>query len=88
LKGVQNDGGAFMISPGDIDPPGDSRWTIDQVLGTDYMWYPVVGNHEEETSSDMDYLRDYNYDANGTGVEPDIVNTGPSGCPETTYSFD
>jgi hypothetical protein len=28
--------GVFMISPGDIDPPGDSRWTIDQVLGTDY----------------------------------------------------
>jgi hypothetical protein len=88
LKGVQSDGGVFMISPGDIDPPGDSRWTIDQVFGTDYMWYPVVGNHEEETSSDMDYLRNYDYDANGAGVEPNIVNTGPSGCPETTYSFD
>ena len=80
--------GAFMISPGDIDPPGDSRWTIDKVLGTDYMWYPVVGNHEASTSSDMQYLRDYNYDSNGSGVEPDIVKTGPSGCPETTYSFD
>jgi hypothetical protein len=80
--------GVFMLSPGDIDPPEDSRWTIDQVLGTDYMWYPVVGNHEEETSADMAYLRAYDYDANGAGVEPDLVNTGPSGCPETTYSFD
>ncbi|RUA17493.1 MAG: hypothetical protein DSY55_02085, partial [Clostridia bacterium] len=80
--------GAFMVSPGDIDAPVDSRWTIDHVLGADYMWYPVVGNHEEETSSDIEYLRNYDYDANGAGVEPDIFNYGPSGCPETTYSFD
>jgi hypothetical protein len=71
--------GAFMVSPGDIDPPLGARWTITQTLGTDYPWYPVVGNHEEETASDMIYLRGYDY---GT------VNPGPSGCPETTYSFD
>ena len=71
--------GAFMVSPGDIDPPVGVRWTITQTLGTDYPWYPVVGNHEEETASDMIYLRGYGYGA---------VNPGPSGCPETTYSFD
>ena len=64
-------------------------------MGTDYLWYPVVGNHElpgdgseAYLGANMDYLRAYNYDANGTGVPPDIVNTGPTGCPETTYSFD
>ena len=84
-----------MISPGDIDPPAASKWTIQQVLGMNYMWYPVVGNHElpgngseVHYGSNMEWLRMYNYDANGSGMQPDIVNTGPSGCPETTYSFD
>ncbi|MFC1924085.1 metallophosphoesterase [Chloroflexota bacterium] len=81
-------GGDFMISPGDIDPPDGVFWTIEQVMGTDYMWYPVVGNHEEETPEDMEWLRSYDYDQNGTGVPPDIVNTGPSGSTETNYSFD
>ena len=84
-----------MISPGDIDPPKASKWTIEQVLGMNYIWYPVVGNHELPGKgseiyygSNMEWLREYNYDANGSGTHPDIVNTGPSGCPETTYSFD
>lgn len=78
--------GEFMISPGDIDPVADQRWTIDQVLGTAYIWYPVVGNHElpgdgyeNNLGDNMAYLRAYDY---GT------VNPGPSGCRETTYSFD
>jgi len=79
--------GAFMISPGDIDPPQNVRWTIDQYLGEGYLWYPVVGNHEAETLSDMEYLRNYNYDANGA-AEPNIVNTGPPNGVETTFSFD
>jgi hypothetical protein len=79
--------GDFMISPGDIDPPADVNWTIRQYIGQDYMWYPAVGNHEEETSSDMQWLRAYDYDANGA-EPPNIVNTGPANCAETTYSFD
>jgi hypothetical protein len=77
----------FMVSPGDIDPPADCRWTIDQIFGTDFLWFPVVGNHEEETASDMAYLRSYVLDPNGA-AEPNIVRTGPTGCVETTYSFD
>jgi hypothetical protein len=77
-----------MVSPGDIDPPDNVNWTIEQVLGTAYLWYPVVGNHEEETASDMVWLRAYDYDQNGAGSPPDIVNVGPAACPETTYSFD
>ncbi|MFC1889149.1 DNRLRE domain-containing protein [Thermodesulfobacteriota bacterium] len=76
---------SFMISPGDIDPPDDVKWTIEQYIGPDYIWYPVVGNHETETPSDMDWLRTYN--ANGDAL-PYIVNIGPPGCEETTFSFD
>ena len=43
--------GAFMISPGDIDPPGAVREVISEVLGDDFPWYPVVGNHELEADS-------------------------------------
>ncbi len=79
--------GAFMISPGDIDPPAGVQWTIKQYLGENYLWYPVVGNHEAETSEDMEWLRTYDYDPNG-GTPPNVVNVGPAACEETTYSFD
>jgi hypothetical protein len=79
-------GGAFLVTPGDMDPVPDTHWTITQTLGVAYTWYPVVGNHEppgqgNESSSgaNMRYLRDYDYGA---------VNPGPTGCPTTTYSFD
>lgn len=77
--------GAFMISPGDIDPPDNVKWTIEQHIGVDYLWYPVVGNHEEETASDMTWLRAYNPVSNPL---PHIVSMGPPNCEETTYSFD
>jgi len=77
--------GAFMISPGDIDPPSGVAWTIGQYVGSDYVWYPGVGNHEAETQEDMDWLRAYN--AGGNSL-PHIVNIGPEGTEETTYSFD
>jgi len=96
VEAIQDKGaGAFLVSPGDIDPPGDSKWTIEQVLGMNYIWYPAVGNHElpgkgseDYYGSNIEWLRAYNYDANGIGTPPDIVNIGPSGCPETTYSLD
>ncbi|MFC2088652.1 metallophosphoesterase [Calditrichota bacterium] len=77
--------GAFMISPGDIDPPDQVEWTIKTYIGSNYLWYPVVGNHEAETPSDMTWLRNYNLNGN---TLPNIVNIGPTGCEETTYSFD
>jgi len=87
--------GVFMFVPGDLDPTVNTEWTISNVLGASYLWYPVVGNHElpgqgTEASygANMAWLRSYDYDANGLGNPPDIVNTGPSGCPETTFSFD
>ena len=77
--------GNFMTSPGDIDPPWSTYETIQKYIAPDYTWYPIAGNHETETASDMSWLRDYN--ENGNTV-PNVVNVGPSGCTETTYSFD
>ena len=77
--------GDFMIIPGDYDPPPDVQYTIDKYLGDSYLWYPAVGNHEAETPSDMEWTRNYN--AGGDSL-PYIVNIGPAGCEETTYSFD
>jgi hypothetical protein len=77
--------GAFLISPGDVDPPSAVRKVISNIFGEDYPWYPVVGNHDIESPTFMKYLRKYNH---GGKSLPNIVNSGPSGCIETTYSFD
>ncbi len=102
--------GVFMLVPGDLDPTLNTEWTITDVLGASYLWYPVVGNHElpyeggevggyyvdypggqrhtDAAGVNMDWLRNYDYDPNGTGIPPDIVNVGPSSCVTTTFSFD
>ncbi len=77
--------GDFMISTGDIDPPGEVYSDIQIYVGSNYLWYPVVGNHEAETAYGMNWLRSYN--AGGNSL-PCLVNTGPPGGEETTYSFD
>lgn len=78
--------GDFMISLGDVIPAAGTRWTIDQVLGENYLWYPIPGNHDFGRE-DIAFLQAYNYDPNGT-AEPNLVNAGPASCPHTTYSFD
>jgi len=75
--------GAFMISPGDVDPPQYVNETIKKTLGQDYPWYPAVGNHEAETPEDMAWLREWAI----KGI-PNLVRTGPENGRETTYSFD
>lgn len=77
--------GDFMISPGDIDPPEQVLNTLHTYVSEDYIWYPVIGNHEAETLNDMSWLRTFN--ENGTKL-PAIVNSGPLGGKETTYSFE
>ncbi len=76
--------GSFMISPGDldVDPPSAVRAMVDEVLGEDYPWYPVLGNHDPESPSTMRYLRDFSM------TLPNVVNRGPQGCEATTFSFD
>lgn len=79
--------GSFMVSTGDVLPAEETRWTIDQVLGEDYLWFPLPGNHDFDNLADIRYLQNYDYDPNGE-AEPNIVNWGPESCPYTTYSFD
>jgi len=74
--------GAFMISPGDFDPPAQVRATLDRYLGTNYLWYPVVGNHEIGTPADMAWVLQW-----GRNI-PHLVRRGPPGAEFTTYSFD
>jgi hypothetical protein len=77
--------GAFMVSPGDVDPPWANRELIDRVLGKDYLWYAALGNHELEDTAYVEWLRRYN---RGGDTLPGVVRKGPPGCEETTYSFD
>ena len=77
--------GDFMIVPGDLDPPDRVRLALDQVLGEEYVMYPVVGNHELDAPEHMPYLRSYNADGDKL---PGLVRTGPPGAVETCYSFD
>lgn len=78
--------GDFMVSIGDIIPAAGTDWTIDQVLGEDYLWYPMPGNHDFG-KAELSFLQSYDYDPNGA-AEPNIVSQGPASCPQTTYSFD
>jgi hypothetical protein len=75
--------GAFMVTPGDFDPPAPVRATLDQYVGTNYLWYPVVGNHEIETPEHMAWVKAWA----DRGI-PHLVRQGPPGAELTTYSFD
>jgi hypothetical protein len=85
LEAVRRAGGpgAFVLTPGDTDPPSTTRGQLDQVFGRDCPWYPVVGNHETGTAAHMTYLRQY-FRTHLQGK----VNPGPAGAEETCYSFD
>jgi len=75
--------GDFMISPGDVDPLPPIRATLDRFFGTNYVWYPVIGNHEAETPEDLAWLRAW-----AQGPIPGLVRQGPASCKATAYSFE
>lgn len=75
--------GAFMVIPGDFDPPERTRATLDRFFGTNYPCYAVAGNHEAETEADMIWLRQWA--RNGI---PGLVRSGPPGAETTMYSFE
>jgi hypothetical protein len=78
--------GAFLLSPGDIDPPAAVRGAIDGALGADLPWFPVIGNHEAETADDMAYLRSYSLPNGAADISS--FSYGPEGAANTMYSFD
>jgi hypothetical protein len=74
-----------MISPGDVEPIAASRELISQILGEEYIWYPVMGNHDLEAEVDLVSLRSMNA---GGNTLPGVVRIGPPGSEATTYSFE
>ncbi|MHC4562937.1 MAG: metallophosphoesterase [Planctomycetota bacterium] len=83
--------GMFHITVGDFDDRAwENRAVIDSNFGADAVWYPIIGNHEEEDGVEMEWLRN-EYD-NGNGVRTplsDLTNdNGPTGTRRTTYSWD
>ena len=75
----------FIIVVGDMDPVNDLDNMIKKYIGENFIWYPVMGNHElpnqgneEEEGNNLRYLRDFVLSN---------VNSGPKECSNTTYSF-
>ncbi|MFC1502092.1 metallophosphoesterase family protein [bacterium] len=90
-KAIAELGGCdFMICPGDLGPVWGVDYSIRQVFGDDFVWYPVVGNHDKPFSAggesypgeNLDWIRAHNV------TLPYIVNWGPVNSEKTTYSFD
>jgi hypothetical protein len=75
--------GVFMIVSGDMSPfPWNVDAAIDEEFGSDFDWYPIIGNHELDDPSYVDWVR------NEYSNLQYIVNSGPADCETTTYSFD
>ena len=75
-----------MVITGDFPYVSQTQASIDTVLGSGFLWYPVIGNHEiadDSTLSNFNYIRD-------TIVPslPYIVDYGPTGSTNTSYSWD
>jgi len=75
--------GAFLLSPGDFDPPSAVRAIIDRYLGPKFPWYVVVGNHEVENAAVMPWVRQWL-----ASEIPGLVRRGAPGTALTLYSFD
>jgi len=75
--------GAFLISPGDFDPPSAVRAVIDQYLSPKFLWYVVVGNHEVENAAVMPWVRQWL-----ASDIPHLVRRGAPGTQLSLYSFD
>ena len=70
----------FMVITGDFPNLSETQEIIDDELGTGFLWYPVIGNHEiSDNISNFNAIRD-------TIVPslPYIVNHGPTGSVNTT----
>jgi hypothetical protein len=75
---------AFMVITGDFPYVSQTEASIDTVLGSGFLWYPVVGNHEiSDDINNFNYIRDAIVPS-----LPYIVNYGPTGSTNTSYSWD
>lgn len=71
----------FLVACGDIDPVASNMAIYNDTLAYPNLpsYYPVVGNHEFETPSDMDYILN--------SMIPNLKNLVNTGR-QATYSFD
>jgi len=75
---------AFMVITGDFPYVSQTEASIDTVLGSGFIWYPVIGNHEiSDDINNFNYIRDAIVPS-----LPYIVDFGPTGSTNTSYSWD
>jgi len=91
IKDICQGEGAFHVTVGDISPGiAANRQVIDECFGPSAVWYPIIGNHEADNPSAMEWLRN-EYD-NGQGIRIPLKNftnqDGPKGTVRTNYSWD
>jgi len=77
--------GEFMLTPGDLGCAEQVRATLDELMGPEYPWDVVPGNHDIVEPGCMTWIRQNN---EGGRKLPRIVRSGPPGAVETCYSFD
>ena len=73
----------FLVIVGDFPHYSQTEDRIDTVIGPDFLWYPVIGNHE--ISDDINNF----YTIRDTVVPslPNIDDYGPAGSVNTNYSW-
>jgi phosphodiesterase/alkaline phosphatase D-like protein len=78
--------GDFMILAGDLHSQGTDNYGNDirNYIGIDYIWYPVVGNHDFDDNGSWNDFKKYGPQQT---FLPNIVSIY-SDCPNTMYSFD
>ena len=76
---------AFLLIPGDLEPPRPVAAVIRAVFGAGFPFYPAVGNHDTGRNEYMAYLRGLN---TGGDSLPHVVRKGPPGAVETMYAFE
>ncbi len=76
---------AFLVIPGDLEPPEPVVEVIGAVFGAGFPFYPVVGNHDTDRKEYIAYLRGLN--SGGTSLLH-VVRKGPPGAVETMYAFE
>lgn len=88
LSDIKNDTlglGKFIVVTGDMDPFFRTRESVEQVLGTDFRFYPVPGNHDVGMTNnqykdfpDLNWNNTFDMVTYNKNHLRDIVNRGPS----------
>ncbi len=74
----------FMVITGDFPNISQTQAAIDNSIGSGFLWYPVIGNHEiSDDFNNFIYISD-------TMVPslPYVDDYGPAGSENTSYSWD